>query len=106
VTAHPTAACVWRQLIEATPWDRKPRFLIHDRDRVWGGDFSRRNAGLGIKSLRTPIHTPGANSIAERWVRTIRRECLDHLIPLSERQLSAGSALPSSSIATHQGRRQ
>ena len=51
MTAHPTAACVWRQLIEATPWDRKPRFLIHDRDRVWGGDFSRRNAGLGIKSL-------------------------------------------------------
>ena len=87
VTAHPTAAWVWRQLIEATPWDRKPRFLIHDRDRVWGADFSRRSAGLGIKSLRTPIQAPRANSIAERWVRTIRRECLDHLIPLSERHL-------------------
>jgi hypothetical protein len=87
VTAHPTAGWVWRQLIEATPWDRKPRYLIHDRDRVWGADFSPRLARLGIKSLRTPIQAPRANSVGERWVRTIRRECLDHLIPLSERHL-------------------
>jgi transposase InsO family protein len=86
-TAHPTAGWVWRQLIEATPWDRKPRYLIHDRDRVWGADFSPRLARLGIKSLRTPIQAPRANSVGERWVRTIRRECLDHLIPLSERHL-------------------
>jgi transposase InsO family protein len=87
VTAHPTAAWVWRQLIEATPWDRKPRYLIHDRDRVWGADFGQRASGLAIKSLRTPIQAPRANSIAERWVRTARRECLDHLIPISERHL-------------------
>jgi transposase InsO family protein len=82
VTAHPTAAWVWRQLIESTPWDRKPRSLIHDRDRVWGADFGQRASGLAIKSLRTPIRAPRANSIAERWVRTSRRECLDHLIPI------------------------
>ena len=87
VTAHPTAGWVWRQLIEATPWDRKPRYLIHDRDRVWGADFGQRASALAIKSLRTPIQAPRANSIAERWVRTARRECLDHLIPINERHL-------------------
>ena len=89
VTAHPTAAWVWRQLIEATPWNRRPNYLIHDRDRVWGADFGNRTSGLGIKSVRTPIRAPRANSIAERWVRTVRRECLDHLIPLSDRHLRA-----------------
>jgi len=89
VTPHPTAAGVWRQLIEATPWNRKPRYLIHDHDRVWGVDFSGRTSRLGIKSVRTPILAPRANAIAERWVRTIRRECLDHLIPLNERHLRA-----------------
>jgi transposase InsO family protein len=89
VTANPTAAWVWRQLIEATPWNSKPHYLIRDRDRVWGADFSQRTTGLRIKSLRTSIQAPRTNSIAERWVRTVRRECLDHLIPLSERHLSA-----------------
>ena len=87
VTAHPSSAWVWRQLIEATPWDRKPLYLIHDRDRVWGAGFGQRTSAMDIKSLRTPIQAPRANSIAERWVRTARRECLDHLIPLSEDHL-------------------
>jgi putative transposase len=68
VTGHPTAAWVWRQLIEATAWNSKPDYLIHDRDRVWGADFGGRTLGLGIKSLRTPIRAPRANAIAERWV--------------------------------------
>jgi len=83
-TDHPTAAWVFRQLIEATPWERKPGYLIHDRDRVWGADFGQRASGLAIKSLRTPIRAPRANSIAERWVRTARREGLDHPIPINE----------------------
>jgi transposase InsO family protein len=87
VTTHPAAAWVWRQLIEATPWNRKLRYLIHDRDRVWGADFGQRSSRLGITTLRTPIRAPRANAIAERWVRTARRECLDHLIPISERHL-------------------
>ena len=89
VTTHPTAAWVWRQLIEATPWNCKPRYLIHDHDRVWGADFRGRTSGLGLKSQRTPIQAPRANAIAERWVRTTRRECLDHVIPISERHLRA-----------------
>ena len=87
VTAHPSAAWVWRQLIEATPWNCKPPYLIHDNDRVWGADFGRRTSGLGLTSVRTPTRGPRANANAERWVRTIRRECLDHLIPISERHL-------------------
>jgi hypothetical protein len=89
VTAHPTAAWVWRQLIEATPWNRKPDFLIHDRDRVWGADLDWRTSWLSIKSPRTPIRAPRANAIAERWVRTVRGDCLDQLTPLSERHLRA-----------------
>jgi transposase InsO family protein len=89
VTGHPTAAWVWRQLIEATPWNIKPDYRIHDRDRVWGADLGARTSLLGIKSLRTPIRAPRANAIAERWVRTVRGDCLDHLIPLSERHLRA-----------------
>ena len=87
VTAHPTAAWVWRQLIEATAWGRQPTYLIHDRDRVYGADFATRAAAIGIKSLRTPIQAPNANSIGERVVRTLRRECLDHLIILGEQHL-------------------
>ena len=59
VTAHPSAAWVWRQMIEATPWNQHPRYLIHDRDRVYGADFATRLAGLGIESIRTPIQAPG-----------------------------------------------
>ncbi len=89
VTAHPTAAWVWRQMIEATPWGEQPKYLIHDRDRVYGGDFATRIAGLGIQSIRTPVRSPLANAIGERVVRTLRRECLDHILPLSERHVRA-----------------
>ena len=89
VTANPTAAWVWRQLLEATAWGRKPRFLIRDRDRVYGGDFIHRAKGLGVTTLLSPIRAPRANAIAERVVRTLRADCLDHLIVLDERHLIA-----------------
>jgi transposase InsO family protein len=56
---------------------------------VWGSNFGGRISGLGITSLWTPIRAPRANTYALHWVRTVRRECLDHLIPLSERHLRA-----------------
>ena len=87
VTSHPTAAWVWRQMIEATPWGQHPSYLVHDRDRVYGADFATRLAGLGIQSIRTPVRSPRANAIGERVVRTLRRECLDHILPLSERHV-------------------
>ncbi len=89
VTAHPIAAWVWRQMIEATPWGQHPNYLIHDRDRVYGADFATRLAGLGIESIRTPVQAPRANAVGERVVRTLRRECLDHILPLSERHVRA-----------------
>ncbi len=87
VTSHPTAAWVWRQMIETTPWGQYPSYLVHDRDRVYGADFATRLAGLGIQSIRTPVRSPLANAIAERVVRTLRRECLDHIPPLSEQHV-------------------
>jgi len=60
VTSHPTAAWVWRQLVEATAWGRKPRFLLRDRDRVYGGDCAQRAKGLGIETLLSPVRAPRA----------------------------------------------
>ncbi len=87
VTASPTAAWIWRQLLEATPLGRQPKFLIHDRDAVYGGDFDGRLATLGITGVRTPPRSPRANAVGERIVRTIRAECLDHLIVINEAHL-------------------
>jgi len=87
VTAHPTAEWVWRQLIEATPWGEQPKHLIRDRDCCYGGSFNAKAASLGIEAILTPIQAPKANAVAERMVGTLRRECLDHVIVINERQL-------------------
>lgn len=87
VSASPTAAWIWHQLLEATPWGGKPAYLIHDRDAVYGRDFDARASRLGIAGVRTPPRAPKANSIAERLVETIRTECLDHIIVVNEGHL-------------------
>ncbi len=87
VTAHPTAVWVWRQVIEATAWDRHPTYLLRDRNRIYGGDFVARATALGIDTLMTPYRAPRANAIAERVVRTLRNECLDHILILNEQHL-------------------
>src|SRR5438874_416372 len=56
VSAGPTAACVWRQVIQAAPCGDKPRQLLHDRDAVYGHDFGRRAQRIGIAGIATPIH--------------------------------------------------
>src|ERR1700682_966486 len=89
VTASPAAAWVWQQLVEATPWGSQPKHLIHDRDAVYGRKFGARLANLGIRSVQTPFRAPRANSIAERLVRSIRADCLDHIIVINERHLHA-----------------
>ncbi len=89
LTRHPTVAWVWQQLLNATPEGRQPRYLIHDRDAVYGQDFAKRLARLDIRSVRTPIRAPRANAIAERLVETFRRECLDHVIIRNENHLQA-----------------
>ncbi len=87
VTRHPTAAWLWRQLIEATAWGDRPRFLIRDRERSYGLDFVRKARGLGIRTMLTPVCAPNANAVAERVIGTLRRECLDHFIVVNGRHL-------------------
>jgi transposase InsO family protein len=88
VTRHPTAEWVAQQIVECCGWDRSPpRFLIHDRDSRYGALFDRRLNNLGITQVRTPFRVPQANSIAERWVRSARQECLDHTFVFGEGHL-------------------
>jgi putative transposase len=87
VTANPSAAWVWRQVIEATPWGSKPRHLLRDRDAVYGRDFRRHARRIGIDAIATPVRSPRANAVIERVIGTLRRECLDHLIILDEHHL-------------------
>jgi transposase InsO family protein len=89
VTAHPTAAWVWQQLINATPRGRPPAYFVRDRDAAYGADFVREATGLGIRTVLTPVRAPRANAIAEWLVGTLRRECLDRLIVVNERHLRA-----------------
>jgi putative transposase len=87
VTAHPTAPWVWRQVFAATAGSRTPRFWLRDRDTSYGGNFGTRATGIGITAIRTPVRAPQANSIAERVIGTLRRECLDHVLVWNERHL-------------------
>jgi transposase InsO family protein len=89
VTAHPTAAWVWRQVIEATAWGRRPKYVLRDRDAVYGRAFATKAAALGIDTQLTPFRSPRANAVAERVIRTLRQECLDHVLVLGERHLEA-----------------
>jgi transposase InsO family protein len=81
-----------RQLIEATAWGRQPTYLLRDRDRVYGGDFAARARALGIQTLLTPFRAPRANAIAERVVRTLRNDGLDHVLILAISRLVRPSA--------------
>ncbi len=87
-TLYPTSEWTGRQIVEACGWDREPpRFLIHDRDSRYGIVFNQRVRNLSITSVRTPFRSPQANAIAERWVRSVRTECLDHMLILNQRHL-------------------
>jgi transposase InsO family protein len=74
-------------LREALPGDHPFRFLIHDRDSIFSQELDQTVAALGVRVLRTPRQSPQANSVCERLIGTIRRECLDFLIPLGQRHL-------------------
>ncbi len=94
VTRSPSSAWVTQQLREATAWGEGPRFLIRDNDGKFGSGFDALARATGIQILRTPVRAPNANAICERFLRSVRAECLDHLIILGERSLaSIASAL-------------
>jgi transposase InsO family protein len=87
VTAHPTAQWTLQQFREAIPADHTYRILIHDRDSIFSTQVDQSVRHMGLRVLKTPVRTPMANSICERVIGTLRRDCLDFVIPLNERHL-------------------
>jgi putative transposase len=87
VTRSPTDAWVAQQLREATPYGQAPKYLICDNDSKFGSSFRRVAKTSGIKLLKTLYHAPRANAVCERFLRSVRQECLDHLLILHEKQL-------------------
>jgi transposase InsO family protein len=86
-TAHPSAAWTLQQLRETIPSDHEYRFIIHDHDSIFSAELDVSLTRLGLKVVTTPVHSPQANSLCERLIGTVRRECLDWIIPLSEGHL-------------------
>jgi transposase InsO family protein len=84
VTTNPTAFWLGQQIVNAFPWDTAPRFMIRDRDRAYGDEFSGRVESLGIRTIKTAVRSPKMNCYVERLIGTIRRELFDHVIVLSE----------------------
>ena len=87
VTAHSTALWTIQQFREVIPADHTYRFLIHDRDAIFSKDVDQSVRHMGLHVIKTPVRTPVANAICERVLGTLRRECLDFVIPLNARHL-------------------
>jgi putative transposase len=87
VTDTPTAQWTAKQRVEAFPWDTAPRYLLRDRDGVYGVEFSSRVKGMGICEVKTAPRSPWQNPYVERLIGTLRRECLDHVVVLNETHL-------------------
>src|SRR6516164_3439238 len=104
VTAHPTAEWVARQITEAFPWNEAPRYMIRDRDRIYGAAVTRRLRAMGIRDKPIAPASPWQNGFVERLIGSIRRECLDHIIVLGEvhlRQILRSYADYYNGIRTH-----
>jgi putative transposase len=84
VTEHPTAEWTAQQFRMVISGDEPHRFLIHDHDSVYSAAFDRTIASMGLTILKTPVRSPQANAFCERLIGTIRRECLDWMIPMNE----------------------
>jgi transposase InsO family protein len=87
VTTNPSADWIARQITEAFPWNEAPRYLIRDRDQVYGVAVRHRLRAMGIRDKPIARGSPWQNSIAERLIGSIRRECVDHVIVLGEAHL-------------------
>ena len=87
VTAHPTARWTAQQLVEAFPFDSAPRYLLRDRDAIYGEKVRRRIRSIGVEEVITAPRSPWQNPYVERIIGSIRRECLNHIIILNERHL-------------------
>jgi transposase InsO family protein len=87
VTDHPYAEWAAQQIIEAFPFEETPRFLLRDRDGIYGDYFKTRVKGMGIEEVPIAPGAPWQNPFCERLVRSIRRDCLNHMIVLNEDHL-------------------
>jgi len=87
VTAHPSAQWTAQQLVEAFPWDEAPKYLLRDRDSIYGELVQRRIKSLGIEEVKTAPRSPWQNPFVERLIGSIRRDCLNHVIVLNEQHL-------------------
>ena len=87
VTAHPTAEWTGQQLREAFPFEEVPRYLLRDRDGIFGADFTKEVRDLGIKEVLSAPRSPWQRAYIERVIGSIRRECIDHVIVLNEASL-------------------
>ena len=87
VSKYPTDEWTAQQLRDATPWGNGPKYLIRDRDRKYATHFSTVAVSSGIKELKTPYRTPQANGICERFMGSLRRDCLDYILIQDDRHL-------------------
>jgi transposase InsO family protein len=87
VTEHPSARWVCQQLREAFPFDTAPRYLIRDRDSIYGADVQQTLENMGIEEVVIAPRSPWQSPFVERFIGSLRRECLDHVIILNERHL-------------------
>src|SRR5712672_1017091 len=104
VTTNPTAEWIARQITEAFPWDGVPRYMIRDRDRIYGAVVTRRLRAMGIRDKPIAPASPWQNGFAERIIGSIRRERLDHVIVSSEahlRRILISYAAYYNSVRTH-----
>jgi transposase InsO family protein len=87
VTDSPTDEWTTHQLREATPFGEHPECLIRDRDKKYGPQFSALAIHSGIDVIKTPFRTPKANAFCERFMGSLKRECLDHSLVIHQRHL-------------------
>jgi transposase InsO family protein len=89
VTSSPSRQWTAQQIRNATPFGEGPRFVIRDRDDKFGPEFDRAAQAVGARVIKTAVRTPDMNAVCERFLGSVRRECLDHVIVLNERHLAA-----------------
>src|SRR6202162_762098 len=87
VTDHPSQDWTMQQIREAFPWDQGCRYLLRDRDAIYGDDWVEMTKGLGIEEVITAPRSLWQNPFVERLIGSVRRECLDHMIVWNERSL-------------------
>ena len=87
VTENPTAQWTAQQIVEAFPWNSVPKYLLRDRDAIYGGAFQKQLHGMGIEQVLSAPRSPWQNPFVERLIGSLRRDCLDHVIILNDRHL-------------------